>query len=93
MGGISPGKPRRGIRPANGQTPTRAWLDNEATFNLQDACRLFHSALVAGLGGDHDHAIEHNARTVGLTQALLERGLQSKKRERLSATASRRFSR
>ena len=70
---------RREIRPTNSQPPARAWLDDEATFDLQEACSLLHLAFVARLRGDLDHAIEHHGRTVGLEQALLERSLPHEK--------------
>jgi len=76
VGGIWPGRICREIWPTNGQPSAQAWLDDEGTFNLQDACSLFHSASVAGLGGDLDHAVEHHGRTTNLSQASLERSLQ-----------------
>ena len=47
--------------------------------DLQDACSLIHSAFVAGLGGDLDHAVEHHGHAADLAQALLERSLQHEK--------------
>ena len=76
VSGILPGGIRREIRPPDAQPPIRVWLDDEATFDLQDACGLIRSSFVAGLGGDLNHAVEHHGHTADLAQALLERSLQ-----------------
>jgi hypothetical protein len=59
--GILPDGIRREIRQPDAQPTIWVWLDDEATFDLQDACGLIRSSFAAGLGSDLDHIISITA--------------------------------
>lgn len=61
VGGISADGIHGKIRLPDDPPSARAWLDDEAAFNLQDAFRLFLGTSVAYLGDLVVHAAEHLA--------------------------------